>query len=149
MEIIFVVILVLLLFISILNLGLLFRIYNDSVSTKHTVSQLHAGMVASISKLGALETMNIKLGSSFNEFINMTGDMVDKIDDMMRFPSGMHQMFRTMDGKFSARTIDELIEKIKKANKESDYLSDDELKKLKDLFDNSNDEDDDDPEEDK
>lgn len=132
-------------FLGIINLLFLLKIYPDVLTTKINMQHFQAALGAVISKLNSIEGFNIKLGSSFSEFINMTGDMVDKIDDMLK-PTGGIPMYRTMDGKFSARSLDELLNKIKKANKESDYLSDEELNKLKELF-NSEENDSDDEEE--
>lgn len=134
------------LFVGIFNLVLLLKICQDQIVTKINVENIKTAFAVIHGKLSNIEILNAKLGSGFNEFINMTGEMVDRIDDMMK-GTGAVPMYRTMDGKFSARSLDELIKKIKKENKESDYLTDEEMKKLKELFDSETEDSDDDDEE--
>jgi hypothetical protein len=55
-------------------------------------------------------------------------------------------MFRTIDGKYAAPSLEKLIEKIKKDGAEGEYLSEDELDGLRQLFEENDDEDVDDNE---
>jgi hypothetical protein len=48
-------------------------------------------------------------------------------------------LYKTTDGKYSAHTVDELIEKIKKDGAGDDYFDEEELDKLKRLFDTEDD----------
>jgi len=133
--------------VSVINLFVLlllvFKLLPEMASAKFAImTQVSNANLLTAGKLNKIEVLLVKLSNSFNEFVNMTGSVVDKMDDMFKFPPAM-QMFRTMDGKFTARSLDELVDKIKKANKESDYLSEEELKKLKEMFEQSDDSDDD------
>jgi hypothetical protein len=98
-----------------------------------------------ISRLLGMEHMLAKLGNSFTEFINTTGDMIDKLSMMSMFPMG--KVYKTSDGKFTASSIEDLMDKVKNSKKDADYFSDDELDNLKKLFE-VNEEDDDDDEDD-
>jgi hypothetical protein len=129
---------------------LLFKIVELNSFKTTLLSQIVSSHTLLNGKLNTIEAILGKLGSSFTQFIDMTENMIDRLDHMNKFPVGMH-MFQTMDGKFSAKTFEQLIEKIKKAEKQNEYLSEDELKKLKDMFDVQNemdDEEDDDGDED-
>jgi hypothetical protein len=133
--------------INIFLLILLFLTYTNLISIKIYITQLHTGMASILGKLLSVEQMVNKLGVNFTDFINTTGDMIDKFAIMQ---SSQHNssVYKTTDGKFTAASIDDLINKIKKAGSESDYFSDDELNKLKKMFDLDDDYLDDDDDED-
>jgi hypothetical protein len=44
-------------------------------------------------------------------------------------------LYKTADGKYTGRSVDELINKIKKDGNSDEYFTDDELDKLKKMFD--------------
>lgn len=137
-----------LLLVGILNLILLIinlSMFKDLTSIKILIGQIHAGLGQVGAKLQSQEVYMQKLGSSFTEFTNIIEDALDKLD----FPWNMMQgkpsaMFKTIDGKYTATTLEDLIEKIKKDGVESNYLSQDELNNLRRLFDTDDDEDEDD-----
>ncbi len=66
----------------------------------------------------------------FSEFIRLTENVVDTVNG-----SNSKVMYKTTDGKYTARTVDELIEKIKRDGNTDEYFTDDELDKLKKMFD--------------
>lgn len=124
--------------INIFLLVLLFLTYTNLISIKIYINQLHTGMASMLGKLLSVEQMVNKLGMSFTEFINTTGDMIDKFA-LMQTSGHSGSVYKTTDGKFTAASIDDLLNKIKKAGSESDYFSDDELNKLKKMFDSDDD----------
>jgi hypothetical protein len=64
-------------------------------------------------------------------------DVVDKFEHI----SGGRGMYKTTDGKYTARSLEELIYKIKQDDAEDLYFSKDELDNLKKMFEESLDED--------
>lgn len=115
---------IILLFLTFLN------VYNMKIQTQ----QIHVGLSTTLSKLFAIEHILTKLGNGFTEFIRLTENMVDQVNS-----PGHKVLYKTTDGKFTARTIDELIDKIKKEGNSNDYFSDEELDKLKKMFDSEDD----------
>lgn len=97
---------------------------------KLQVQQIHVGLSTTLSKIFSIEQILSKIGNSFTEFIQLTENMVDGVGGPMN-----KVLYKTTDGKYAARTIDELIEKIKKDGNGDEYFSDEELDKLKKMFD--------------
>ena len=133
--------------LNLLSFILVFLMYTHVVTIKNTVNQLKEGVGTTISRLLGIEHMLSKLGNSFTEFINSTGDMIDKLS-MMSMLQPMGKIYKTSDGKFTATSIDDLMDKVKNSKKETEYFSDDELNNLKKLFDVDDDDEDDDDEDD-
>lgn len=123
---------------SVLNfiaMFLVFVTFANIIKIKTLIEQLHAGVGNMIGKVVSIEQLVGKLSHGFTEFIEMTEGMVDQIDDTRKFS----QIYRTSDGKYSAKTLDELINKIKNSGDESEYFSDDEISRLKKLFEQDDD----------
>lgn len=81
-----------------------------------------------------------KLSTGFTDFIDATGNLVDKVQ-LMANQLGADGMYRTMDGRYTANSIEELIHKIRRDKNESSYFDEDELDKLRRMFGDDSDED--------
>lgn len=127
---------------GVLSLILNFIMYTHMNSMRVHVTQLHAGMGSVLGKVLGIEQLTAKLAGGMTEFVDVTGELVERMDMMV---GNKQAAYRTADGKYSANTIEELINKIKQDNSSDEYFSDDDIKKLRDLFE---DDDDDDSEED-
>jgi len=129
---------------NVLCMFLVFVVFANMIKIKTLIEQMHMGLGGVVGKVVAIEQTTNKMAQGFTDFIKMTETLVDRIDDDDRVSS----IYKTSDGKFSAKTLDELINKIRDSGDESEYFSSDELDKLKnlfsedeDLFDNEDDED--------
>lgn len=120
--------------INVIQLLLVFVLFINSMSVKLQVQQMHAGLGNALSKLFGLEQITNKMATGFADFIKITEDLVDRVDEPR-----IGQVYRTSDGKYSARTLDELIGKIKNDKNETEYFSDDELNNLRRLFEEDDD----------
>lgn len=118
--------------INVLSLILVFLMYTYLLTLKMQMQQLHAGMSTTLTKLFSIEHVLSKVSNGFTEFIQLTESAMDQMH-------GGKALYKTSDGKYSAKSIDELIEKIKKDGNAEEYFSDEELDKLKRLFDNDDD----------
>jgi hypothetical protein len=125
--------------LNILLIVLVFLMYTSLISIKMQINQMHVGMSTMLSKVLMLENITSRIATGFTEFIDATGDMLDKIDFMINRPPP--RMYKTSDGKFIAGSVEELMDKIKDLDSAGDYFSDDEINKLRNLFE-ENDEDD-------
>lgn len=125
--------------LSTIQLLLVFVLFTNFISVKIQIQQIHNGLGAVLNKLVGLEQTTGKMAVGFTEFIKMTEDIVDRVDDT-RFG----QIYKTSDGKYSAQSLDELINKIKNDGNQTEYFSDEELTKLRRLFEEDDDFDDED-----
>ena len=126
--------------LNILLIVLVFLMYTSLISMKMQINQMHIGMSTMLSKLLMLENITARIGTGFTEFIDATGDMLEKIEFMINGPS--RRVYKTSDGKFVAGSVDELMNKIKGSDSAGEYFSEDEINKLRNLFE-ENDEDED------
>lgn len=124
--------------INALLLILAFLTYINTLGLKFYLTQVHTGLSSVLVKLHSLEQFSQKLGNSFNEFIQVVEGMMEKMDEAMQMKRG--QIYKTMDGKYTAGSIEELIEKIRNNNEEEDYFSEEEMEKLRNLFETDDDE---------
>lgn len=118
---------------AVINVILLICVFYLVITISHIttfINQMHAGLANVVTRLFGMEQMVNKLGAGFTRFIQMTEGMLERISD----DGEVGRVYRTTDGKFSARTLDELIAKIKESGEETEYFSDEELNKLKKLF---------------
>ncbi len=115
---------------NVLCMFLIFVVFANMIKIKTLIEQMHMGLGGVVGKVVAIEQTTNKMAQSFTEFIKMAEAVVDRMDDDERISS----IYKTSDGKFSARTLDELINKIRSSGEESEYFSSDELDKLKNLF---------------
>lgn len=123
----------------VLSLILNFIMYTYINSMRVHITQLHAGLGSMLGKILGIEQLTGKLAGGMTEFIDMTGELIERIDMMI---GNKQAAYRTADGKYSASTLEELINKIREDQASDEYFSDDDINKLRDLF-----EDDDDDEE--
>jgi predicted extracellular nuclease len=94
-----------------------------------------------LGKILSLEQLTGKIANGMTEFINVTGELVERIDMMT---GNKQPVYRTADGKYSASTLEDLINKIREDNNSDEYFSDDDIKKLRDLFEDDDDDDEED-----
>jgi hypothetical protein len=123
--------------LNVIQLLLIFVLFTNFMSIKIQIQQMHTGLGVALNKLIGLEQVTSKMAASFTDFIKITEDLVDKSDDMR-----IGHLYRTSDGKYSAKSVDELIDKIKNDGNQSEYFSDEEINKLRSLFEEDDDEDD-------
>jgi len=128
-------VLVVLVIINGIALALLFKLYSDSVAMNIYIAQMHDGLGTVVGRIGQLEQVVGKIGNAFGEFTNASTKMIDTF-----MSSKGHSLFRTTDGRYTASSLEELLQKIKNDDKESEYFSDDEVNKLRDLFEDDDDE---------
>jgi predicted extracellular nuclease len=121
-----------------LILNFIMFVYINSMRV-HT-TQLHAGLGSMLGKILSLEQLTGKIANGMTEFINVTGELVERIDMMT---GNKQPVYRTADGKYSASTLEDLINKIREDNNSDEYFSDDDIKKLRDLFEDDDDDDED------
>jgi hypothetical protein len=131
--------------IGIMNMLLLiltFLMYTHLVSAKVHISQMHIGMSSILGKVMSLEIVTSKMAAGFTEVVTLTEDVLSRLE----MPSGGYgsQIYKTKDGKYTAKSLDELLNKIRDDDAESEYFSDTEIDKLRNMFDDDDDDDDDD-----
>jgi hypothetical protein len=111
--------------------------YTNLISAKVLINQMHVGMASVLGKVISLELVVSKMAAGFTEVVNVTEDALD------RMSGNSTQIYKTRDGKYNARSLDELLEKIREAGAESEYFSDSDIDKLRDMFEEEEDEDED------
>lgn len=140
---------VMLILIGVLNvlfMALIIPLIKDIVAIKLLMTQLHSATTALASRAINQELMISKLGSSFADFVNMATNMIDRIDMI----SGSGRIYRTADGKFSGTSIQDLMDKIRNAGEEGEYMSKEDMEndmdRLRKMFEQPDDTDDEEPE---
>ena len=133
-------VLVVIALINIIVLILTFIMYTSLISIKIYINQMHVGMATILGKVMALESVTSKLATGFTEAIGLTEEMLARMDTGSIGHS--NQIYKTKDGKYTAKTLDELLNKIKDDDAESEYFSDFDVDKLRDLFEEDDDEED-------
>jgi hypothetical protein len=123
--------------VNILVLLLTFLMYTHFISAKVHISQMHVGMSSLLGKVMSLEIVTAKMAAGFTEVIALTEDVIGRLD----MPTGGYstQVYKTKDGKYTAKSLDELLNKIREDEAESEYFSDTEIDKLRDMFDDDDD----------
>lgn len=125
--------------VSVLSLVLNFIMYGYINSMRVQTTQMHVGLGSVLGKIIGLEQLTGKIANGLSEFVDVTGNLIDRMDGMTG-PNG--QLYRTADGKYTAQTLEELIAKIKSDNADEEYFSDDDITKLRRMFEQDDDEDD-------
>lgn len=126
--------------LGIINLMLLFfvfTLFKDNSALKLLVTQTHIGLGNLTTRILNQESYLQKVGTTFSEFTNIMEELVDKFDNSaysFNPNSKMGMMYRTLDGKYAAKSLEDLISKIKQDGTEDDYLSTDELNNLRKMF---------------
>ena len=126
--------------VNVISLGLIFIMYHNIISMKLHITQAHTGLATVLAKVMGVEMALTRVSNGFTELVNTTGELLDRVDG----PTG--PLYKTTDGKYIATSIDELINKMKGDKKDSEYFSDDEVDKLRKLFEPDEDDDSDEPE---
>jgi hypothetical protein len=129
------VILVVSLVIHVFSIIILFLNFMSLMTMKVQIQQMHVGLATTLGKLFTIEQLMAKIGNGFTEFVGLAENMMDGPSNRV--------VYKTADGKYTAQTVDDLIEKIKKDGKSDEYFSDEELDKLKKMFDPEDDTNDD------
>jgi HAMP domain-containing protein len=136
-------VLIILLVVNVIMLSMSMSIYRDNHTIKLLIGQMHSALGNVINRIHAQEVYLQKLGTAFTEFTELMeriADRIELVESSRNFNTGM---YRTIDGRYTASTLEKLIEKIKKDGTERDYLSDEELEGLRQLFEENDEEDDD------
>lgn len=130
-------VLVVLTVVNVIGLFINLSVYKDNNTIKILMTQMHGALGTAVGRLQAQEQYLQRLGSAFSDFTNLMESIAEKIEQASS-PSGMG-IFRTIDGKYSASSLQDLIEKIKQDGREGEYLSDDEIEGLRKMFENDDD----------
>lgn len=131
--------------LGIINLMLLFfvfTLFKDNSALKLLVTQMHVGLGNLTGRIVNQESYLQKVGTTFSEFTGIMEELVDKFDNspfMFNPNSKMGMMYRTLDGKYAAGSLEELINKIKRDGTETEYLSTEEIEDLRKMFETSDD----------
>jgi hypothetical protein len=80
-----------------------------------------------------------KVALTLEEFVETAGQLLDQFN--MEGSGKVGQLYRTMDGKYSANTLEELVDKIKKNDDEGKYFQEEDMDKLRQLFEEDDDDD--------
>lgn len=118
--------------LNVIGLFIMFSIYRDTNITKVLIGQMHGALGNIGAKIHAQESYLQKLGNAFSDFTNLMENVAEKIEMVISTRQG--SMYRTIDGKYAATSLQDLIEKIKKDGMEGEYLSEEELEGLRRLF---------------
>jgi len=135
--------------LNIMFMTFMMSLIKDVVSIKLLITQLHTATSTLASRSINQELMINKLGQGFSEFVNLATSMIDKVEMAVMGGGSMlggGRIYRTTDGKFTATSLDELMNKIKNSGKEEDYtpLTQDDMDKLRNLFEQSDEDEDED-----
>lgn len=129
------VLIIVLCVLNAVTLGLLVSYSKDSVAQKLLVTQMHTALGTLSGRLAEQSAYLQKVGNAMTEFTNVMDNAVENMSRMPMGPGGqMGMLYRTLDGKYSAQSLEDLIDKIKKDGAEENYLSEDEINGLRKLF---------------
>lgn len=142
---IFEIAVVVLFVVSLISLFLNFTMFNHITSMNIYTNQLHTGVSNLLNRALVHEQILSKVGSTLEEFVDAAEQLLEQFNSGGSGKPG--QLYRTMDGKYSAGTLEELVEKIKNNDEEDKYFQEEDMDKLRQLF--EEDSDDDEEEEDK
>ena len=129
--------LVLVNFIVLIGLVLLIR---DIVSIKLLSTQVHNALGNVVGRMQQQDIYLNKLGNAFSQFTSLIEGVVDKINDQDMMGPRQGMLYRTIDGKYAASSLEDLVNKIKTDGAEDNYLSKDEIDDLRRLFEDDDDE---------
>jgi hypothetical protein len=123
--------------INIILLFLCLSLYKDIISVKLLTQQLHQAMAGLAMRAQQQEVILHKISASFNEFTNLVGSVVDRLEDfplMAGPPMKGGMLYRTLDGKYAGSSLEDLMKKIKDDGAEGNYLSEEEIEQLRRMF---------------
>lgn len=118
--------------VVVISLFLNFIMFNHITNMNIFVNQLHTGLSNMLNRTVMMEQILGKVGSTLEELVVAAENLIDNLG-----PTGggkMGSLYRTMDGKYSAETLEELVEKIKENQEEEKYFKDEDMDKLRKLF---------------
>jgi hypothetical protein len=128
----FEVMLVVVAVLSLITFQFLFTMYKD-LSRMHTYAkQTQEMQVGILTHLRGIETVLGKVVAGFTEMVATSEDLMDsiRVDSMLAGP----KVYQTTDGKYVAKSMNELLDKIKQDNQETKYFSEEEIHNLKKMF---------------
>jgi len=132
--------------LNVLFMALMIPLIKDMVTIKLLMTQIHSATAAIASRTTNQELMISKLGNSFSEFVDMVTNMIDRVDMI----AGSGRIYRTTDGRFSGTSVQELMDKIKEAGEENEYISKEDMindmDSLRKMFEQRNEDEDEEPE---
>lgn len=114
--------------VNVISLVLIFIMYHNMISMKLHITQAHTGLASILSRTLAIEATLVRISGGFTDLVDTTGNLLDRME------GSMSPLFKTSDGKYVASSIEELIIKMKTDKKDSEYFSDEEVDKLRQLF---------------
>lgn len=126
--------------ISVISFLINFVMFLKITEMRVHLNQVHASMGSILTRILGLEQITSKLTTGFSEFMDSFGDIIDHLG-MMNMNGTHSQLFRTTDGKYSATSLEDLVDKIKKDGKDSEYFKDHSIDDFKNLFEDDDDED--------
>lgn len=126
--------------VNILLLVFVIIMYMTIFEMRLYIRQLHTGVSNLLSRVLTIETVMNKIGMGLTELTNFSGNIIEMIT-----AGKTGKIFKTTDGKYVASSLEELLNKVQQDNAESDYFSEDDLEKLRSMFeqDDSDEEDED------
>lgn len=128
------VIVIVSLIINAFCLGLIISMGKDAATQKLLTSQMYSAVTTLTTRIAEQSSYLQKIGSTMSELTNLLDDLVFQINNKINMMGHPGMMYRTMDGKYSAQSLEELIGKIKRDGVEDNYLSEDEINGLRKLF---------------
>lgn len=117
------------------SLWMVASIWRDSLLAKQQLNELKTMVVGLNLRLTTYEKYFDKLGTGLNQLVSV-------MNSASMGPASYHTMYRTMDGKYTASSLEDLLTKIRRDGLEKEYLSDDELDALRRMFQEEDGEDD-------
>jgi len=120
------------------SLWMIAGMWRDSLLTKQHLVELRTMVTGLNLRLLSHEKYFDKLGTGMNQLVSIYNNSMDS--------SGYHTMYRTMDGKYTAKSLDELMNKLQQDGVAKEYLSEEELEGFRRMFreyDRDNDQDED------
>lgn len=130
--------------INVIVLVGLMIVIRDVVSIKLLSTQLHNAVGTIVNRMQQQDVYLNKLGNAFTDFTSLVETVVDKLNDQDMIDPRRGMLYRTIDGKYAAPSLQDLIDKIKNDGQSDNYLSKDEIDDIRKLFDTDNDEEEDD-----
>jgi hypothetical protein len=118
--------------INVILLVLVFIMYANISTMKIHLTQVHAGLGSVLGKMLAMEQVISKLAMGFSEFVEMSGNLIDRLNGELS-DTETGALYRTIDGKYSASSLEELMEKIK-GNEDDRNTFNEDIDRLKNIF---------------
>jgi hypothetical protein len=121
------------------------RAWEDAIARRSKIDQIHQMLTTQLAGLQTQQILLHKIYQSINELFEKVSDL----EFGSAMTKGQMMMYKTTDGKYTAGSLEELFDKLKKDGAEQKYLSPEEMDNLRNLFSSELDEDDEDDPQDK